>query len=126
MTDEEKTPDVDRPETPVEEAPTPEIEAECAAAEEAPKVDHAPREERHGRLIAAGIVAAVIVSAVAIAVAGIFQLTSKWLFACPWDMTVNGPAPVLWNEVASDKVTQHPLGVPEQLARITKFKTQEP
>ena len=82
--------------------------------------------EDRGRMIAAGLIAAVIVSGVAVLVAGIFQVTSRWLIPCPTDLPVNDPAPVLWSEMISDKTTARSLGVPEKLATEVRFKGPVP
>jgi hypothetical protein len=130
MSDEEKKGTVVEPEAPAnEEVGPPAVEErleeaveERSPAEQEPEVDESLPQENQGRLIVSGIVAAVIVSAIAIAVAGVFQLTSKWFFACPKDMTVNGPAPALWEDTLSQQLTPRTLGVPEKLLEVTKFK----
>jgi hypothetical protein len=75
-----------------------------------------------GRMIAAGLIAAVILSGIAVLVAGIFQITSRWLIPCVTDLPVNDPAPILWSEMISDKTTAKSLGVPEKLASGVRFK----
>lgn len=71
--------------------------------------------DKRGRMIIAGMVATVILAVIAVVVAGIFQLTSKWLLVCPSDLPVNDPAPVLWKDVVSDKAVTRGIGVPEKL-----------
>ena len=78
--------------------------------------------EKRGRMIAAGVVLAVILSVIAVMVAGIFHLTSQWLIACPSDLPVNDPAPILWQKMESPKLGNQPLGVTEKLASETRFK----
>jgi len=62
-----------------------------------PILEAGPPLETRGRMIRAGLIATVILSGIAVLVAGIFQLTSRWLIPCPTDLPVNDPAPILWN-----------------------------
>ncbi|MEJ2719046.1 MAG: hypothetical protein P8182_18260 [Deltaproteobacteria bacterium] len=78
--------------------------------------------EKRGRMIAAGVVLAVILSVIAVLVAGIFQLTSRWLVACPSDLPVNDPAPALWQKMENPKLGNQPLGVAKKLVSETRFK----
>ena len=78
--------------------------------------------EHRGSMIAAGLIAAVIVSGIAVLVAGIFHLTSRWLILCPTDLPVNDPAPILWSEMISDQTTAKSLGVHEKLVTEVRFK----
>lgn len=78
--------------------------------------------EKRGRMIASGVVVAVVVAVIAVAVAAIFQLTSTWLMKCPQDLSVNDPAPILWSDVTSAKSKEAPLGVPKKLAKETSLK----
>lgn len=99
---------------------------ESTGLETAPKAEEKPADnhiaEKRGRMITSGIVAAVLVSVIAVAVAAIFQLTSTWLIKCPQDLSVNDPAPVLWSDLISEKDKRAPLGVPEKLAKESSFK----
>ncbi len=106
------TPARKEPEAPAAEPP--ETKAEEAVPETC--------KEKRGRVIVSGLIAATIVSLVAVLVVGIFQLTSRWLTSCPRDRTANGPASILWKETVSDKATPQTLGVPEKLLQTTKFK----
>ncbi|MBM3300688.1 MAG: hypothetical protein FJY85_12110 [Deltaproteobacteria bacterium] len=72
--------------------------------------------EKRGRLVMAGLLGAVVLSLVAILVAGIFQLTTRWLVRCPADLSVNDPAPVLWRAIESGQEATASLGVPKELA----------
>jgi len=108
-----------------EEAPpggVQELAHEKAEAEPEPSPDR--RSEKRGRLMVAGLIATATVSIVALGVAGIVQLTSRWLTTCPTDLPVNDPAPILWQAVTSDHVKDQPLGVPEKLAGEARFKQQ--
>jgi len=86
------------------------------------RVDHELQAEKRGRLVTAGLVAAAILSAIAVLVAAVFQLTSRWLIVCPTDLPVNDPAPILWKEMISEKGNQASLGIPEKISQQVKFK----
>ena len=136
MADEEKTKHFAEPESPVEEAmeevtetspkevPEALAAASCEAEQEKTPID-SPDEKRR-RLVVGGLVAATILSLVAVLVAGIFQLTARWLIQCPQDLPVNDPSPVLWKEMISDKAVNQPLGIQDKLVEVTKFKTVSP
>lgn len=79
--------------------------------------------EKRGRMVMTGLVAVVILSVIAVLVAGVFQLTSKWLIPCPTDLPVNDPAPILWNKVVSERVTGEPLGVSGKIEAKAMFKS---
>lgn len=78
--------------------------------------------EKRGRMITAGVVLAVILAVIAVLVAGIFQLTSRWLIACPSDLPVNDPAPILWQKMETSKLGNQPLGVAKKLVSEARFK----
>ncbi len=78
--------------------------------------------QKRGRMVAAGLIASVLLAVIAVAVAGIFQLTSGWLIKCPSDLPVNDPAPMLWKNVESKEVKSAPLGVPEKLLKQASWK----
>lgn len=99
---------------------TEESEALSAAKRQAAKTD--AHEAKKGRLIVAGIVATVIVSFLALAVAGVVQLTSRWMVVCPTDLPVNEPAPILWKAAVSRDVAAQPLGGPEKILEQAQFK----
>jgi hypothetical protein len=80
--------------------------------------------EKRGRMVVAGIIAAIVLSVIAVIVAGVFHFTSKLLIACPTDLPVNDPSPKLWSLVVSEKPQTMPLGVSESLVLETKFKQQ--
>ena len=84
-----------------------------------------PVTEKRGRMIMAGLVAAVILSLIAVVVAGIFQVTSRWLITCPTDLPVNDPAPILWQQLVSGTTASHPLGIAPSVESVTKFKGAE-
>ena len=77
---------------------------------------------KRGRMITGGLVTAVVVTLVVVSVAGIFQLSSKWLRPCPAELPVNDPSPKLWQEMVSQKVTIQGLGVPETVRAEAQFK----
>jgi hypothetical protein len=104
-------------EEPVEKAPL--VEGEEKEQQHVQETNE-PTENRT-RLVIAGLVAAAVVSIVAVLVAGIFQLTSKWV-SCKPNLPVSDPAPILWGEMVSDTVAPTPLGVPKVLANEVKFK----
>lgn len=78
--------------------------------------------QKRGRMVAAGLIASVILTVIAMAVTGIFQFTSGWLTKCPGDLPVNDPAPILWKDVAGKEVKSAPLGVPESLLKQVSWK----
>ena len=78
--------------------------------------------EKRGRMITAGVVLAVILAVIAVLVAGIFQLTSRWLIACPSDLPINEPAPILWQKVENPKLGNQALGVAKKLVSEVEFK----
>lgn len=100
----------------------PQAELERSGAEGEPKASHGA--DRRGRLVVAGLIATATVSIVALGVAGIVQLTSRWLTTCPTDLPVNDPAPILWKSVTADQIKPTPLGVPEKVAGEARFKQQ--
>jgi hypothetical protein len=77
--------------------------------------------ENRPRLGIAGLVAATIVSIVAVLVVGIFQLTSRWI-SCKPNLPVSDLAPILWGEMVSDTVAPAPLAVPKMLANEVKLR----
>jgi hypothetical protein len=117
------------------------IEAIEAPAEDRPEVQHTAAEtspeneaaqaqvvlnHKRGRMITAGLVTAVIVSLIAVLVAGMFQFGLWWLKPCPTDLPVNDPSPKLWQEMVSQQVTIHSLGVPETVKAEAQFKKSSP
>ncbi|MEW6350585.1 MAG: hypothetical protein AB1646_16090 [Thermodesulfobacteriota bacterium] len=82
--------------------------------------------EKRGRMVAAGAVTAVILSAIAVLVAGIFHLTGRWMVYCPRDLPVNDPAPILWKDLTADREAASSLGVPEGLASQAGLKAVVP
>ncbi|MBI5568664.1 MAG: hypothetical protein HY914_01830 [Desulfomonile tiedjei] len=86
-----------------------------------------PVVQKRGRMIMAGLVAAVILSLIAVVVAGIFQITSRWLITCPTELPVNDPAPILWQQLVAGNTSPQPLGVSPSMESVTKLKgTDEP
>lgn len=82
--------------------------------------------QKRGRMIAAGMLTAVILAVIAVVVAGIFQLTSGWLKVCPKDLPVNDPAKVLSSELTMEKAEPRPRGVSGIIADMTRLKGVEP
>jgi hypothetical protein len=107
---------------PAEEAPEASAEQEGAVEkteEEAPTNHLAGK---RGRMVAAGLIAAVILSAIAVVVAALFQVSSRWLLSCPSDLSVNDPAPTLWKNLTSSQDGSAPLGLPANLAKQAGWK----
>ena len=120
---------------------SPNIEAIEASTEDRPEVQHTAAEttpeneaaqaqvvlnHKRGRMITAGLVTAVIVSLIAVLVAGMFQFGLWWLKPCPTDLPVNDPSPKLWQEMVSQNVTIQGLGVPESVRAEAQFKQSAP
>lgn len=82
--------------------------------------------ERRGRMVAAGGIAAVLLSVIAVVVAAIFQYTAGLVAPCPTDLPVNDPAPKLWNQLDAKQVKSKPLGVPDTLMAEARFKGLPP
>ena len=91
-----------------------------------PAIDSNGLASKRGRMVATGLVTAVILSMIAVIVAGIFQITSKLLVQCPTDLPVNDPAPILWNDITSRQVKAQPLGISEKIAGEVKLKQVSP
>lgn len=106
------------------------VEISAADAPDLPEVQRvcpkSPSVENQGRMIKAGLIAAIILSGIAVLVAGIFQLTSRWLITCPTDLPVNDPAPILWSDLISDRVTPTSLVVPKGVAMEVWLKAIGP
>jgi hypothetical protein len=97
-------------------------ESEEPPTEEKPAVQVEELAVRRGRMVATGLVTAVILSLIAVIVAGIFQVTSKLMTPCPTDLPVNDPAPILWNNMTSQQVTAQPLGISDKMSGEVKLK----
>jgi hypothetical protein len=78
------------------------------------------------RMILTGVTTAAILSIIAVLVAGIFHLSSKWLTTCPHDLPINDPAPILWNQMTSARGPTAPLGVPAAVVAQARFKGGNP
>jgi hypothetical protein len=121
----EKAPEAAIPAGSAEEAPTEgtgQVAMQSEEAAPAPRRNH--KAEKRGRLVMAGLIATATVSIIALGVAGVVQLTSRWLTVCPTDLPVNDPAPILWKTVTADQIKAQPLGVPERIAGEARFKQQ--
>jgi hypothetical protein len=114
------------PETAAEDKPE-QQQITAEEAEEEQQVQEAVSQaQKRGRMIAGGLVTAVIVSLIAVLVAGIFQVSSRWLRPCSTDLPVNDPSPKLWQEMVSQNVTIQTLGVPETVSTEAQFKGSAP
>jgi len=111
----------EQPEAQPEKARGEDLTAEPATQDEQKQEDNHVA-VRRGRLIAAGILAAVILATLAVVVAGVFQFTSAFMRPCAVDLRVNDPAPVLWHDLTTEKTKRAPLGVPSELAEDTAWK----
>jgi hypothetical protein len=115
------------------EAPD-DAELKSASPESEPPADQKPEEPAHlnslaqkrGRMVSAGVLTAVIVSAVAVVVAGIFGLTSTWLKVCPTELPVNDPARYLSDQLTKEQGGPQPLGISGKIAEQTRLKGLEP
>ncbi|MBI4963391.1 MAG: hypothetical protein HY913_08940 [Desulfomonile tiedjei] len=122
-----KTPETEAPVTATEEEPAAEpLELESAEEAEKPPTTAESSVEKRGRMVVAGLVATVVVSFVALLVAAIFQVTSRWLVPCPTDLPVNDPAPILWKAMLSEKVPPYQLGVSGEMLKDAGFKGEKP
>ncbi len=122
MADEEK--DIQKPvDADTDSEKVEDQQVEEAVAEEPLKNQVA---EKRGRMVAAGLIAAVILCVIAVVVAGVFQLTVRLMTVCPTDLPVNEPAKVLWKETVSEKSSSKTLGVSESLLAETRFKGLAP
>ncbi len=81
------------------ERPVIEEPAEPPAEDEKPVIEVNHLAAKRGRMVATGLVTAVILTFIAVIVAGIFQITSRLLIPCPVDLPVNDPAPILWRNI---------------------------
>ena len=104
------------------EAPAADESVEPPTEEEKPAVQAEELTVRRGRMVATGLVTAVVLSLIAVIVAGIFQVTSKLMAPCPTDLPVNDPAPILWKSMTSQQVTAQPLGISEKISGEVKLK----
>jgi len=109
-----------------EEAAAEPLDLESAEKLEEPTVVRDSPAEKRGRMVVAGLVATVVVSFIALLVAAIFQVTSRWLITCPTDLPVNDPAPILWKAMVSESATPFRLGVPGDMLKDAGFKGDNP
>jgi hypothetical protein len=103
----------------------PETEAPLVDVPEQPNHTNSLAQKR-GRMVAAGVLSAVILSAVAVAVAGVFGLTATWLKVCPTDLPINDPARYLSDELTKEKGEPRPLGVSGNIVEQTRLKGVDP
>lgn len=117
---------------PVEEQAEPDAQAVEAEGqpEPAPEPTPEPRAvnhiaEKRGRMVAAGLIATVILSVIALGVSALFQLSSRWGAACPSDLPVNDPAPLLWKDLSTGPDRSAPLGVSKNLMKEASWKAPQ-
>jgi hypothetical protein len=79
--------------------------------------------QKRGRIIVAGALTAVLLSVVAVAVAGIFGATSHWMKTCPTDLPLNDPARELSQQLVAEKTASRSLGVSGRIAEEARFKS---
>lgn len=108
-----------------EAAPAEPMELESAEEPEEARPKADILNGKRGRMVAAGLVATVAVALIALLVAAIFQVTSRWLITCPTDLPVNDPAPVLWKAMLSEKVGPYGLGVSGEVLKEAGLKETE-
>jgi hypothetical protein len=128
MGEEEKSgsPDIEAVEGSTADRPEEQHTVAETSPEDEPVLAQASLNHKRGRMITAGLVTAVIVSLIAVLVAGMFQFGLWWLRPCPTDLPVNDPSPKLWQEMVSQKVTIQSLGVPETVKAEAQFKKSAP
>jgi len=88
---------------------TPEIIQEKDSIDQDQNVSESPEEVisnnhnesslRRGRMITSALIVSIIIVFIAVAVAGVFQLTGHFLQTCPKELPVNDPSPLLWSDV---------------------------
>lgn len=111
------------PEDPVRSEPAaPPVDQAAAPEDEQQEPPGNAVAEKRGRMVAAALTVAVLLSLIAVGVAAVFQKTGRWFMTCPTDLPVNDPAPVLWEKIESTALAQQSLGVPEKLLEGTRFK----
>ena len=79
--------------------------------------------DKRGRMVAAGVIAAVILSGIAVLVAGIMEISGRGSAKGPQELSVNDPAPILWDVLTTDKGGTGTLGVPGNLTAETALKS---
>jgi hypothetical protein len=79
---------------------------------------------KRGRMITSALIVSIILAFIAVAVAGIFQVTGHFLQTCPQELPVNDPSPILWSDITSQKPAPAALGVSEKLRKETALKAQ--
>ncbi|MFH0960194.1 MAG: hypothetical protein V1897_15985 [Pseudomonadota bacterium] len=97
-------------------------DAELISSEEAESKHRNDSSAKRSRIITSALMATIIMTLIAVAVAGVFQLTASFMRICPSELPVNDPSPVLWNDMTSDKPVTAILGVPDKLKQETALK----
>ena len=116
-------PQTDNQETSVEKDTIAENEIESESSEEIVSNNHDNAQAKRGRMITAALVATIVITFIAVMVAGVFELTGRFLRECPRELRVNDPSPILWNDIVSANSTKAGLGVPEKLKQETALKS---
>ena len=128
MTEEQKptAPSEDTDTTALIDEPREEAEEETAPAADDDAHHGNALAEKRGRMVSAGILSALILSLLVVVVAAIFQLSSRILLKCPQDLSVNDPAPVLWEKIEVPRLGQQPVGLPDYLLTQAALKAAGP
>lgn len=116
-------PEKDNEATKPEEAVIAEEQMEIQASKADDTDNHNDLNLKRGKMITSTLVTTIIITFIAIAVAGLFQLTGWFLRVCPQELPVNDPSPILWKDVTSDKPVNAILGVPDKLKQETALKS---
>jgi hypothetical protein len=116
-------PEKDNEATKPEEAVIAEEQMEIQASKADDTDNHNDVNLKRGKMITSTLVTTIIITFIAIAVAGVFQFTGWFLRVCPQELPVNDPSPILWKDVTSDKPVNATLGVPDKLKQETALKS---
>jgi len=113
----------DDTETPLEENTIVEDQIVAESSEETKTNNHINAQAKRGRMITASLVVTIVLTCIAVTVVGVFELTGRFLRVCPKELPVNDPAPILWNDMTSEKSVQATLGVSQRLKEETALKS---
>ncbi len=114
---------IDDPKTPMEENTIVEDQIVAESSEEIKTNNHNNAHAKRGRMLTAVLVVTIVLTFIAVTVAGVFELTGRFLRVCPKELPVNDPSPILWNDVTSEKPVQATLGVSQKLKEETALKS---
>jgi len=113
----------DDTETPLEENTIVEDQIVAESSEETKTNNHINAQAKRGRMITVSLVVTIVLTCIAVTVVGVFELTGRFLRVCPKELPVNDPAPILWNDMTSEKSVQATLGVSQRLKEETALKS---